>query len=151
MQYVEELYAAYKNSVYRLALSYVGNIAEAEDITQTVFLKLCASSASISHGKERAWLLKVTYHECIEVFRRQKHFSDVPPPERIVENISHFALREALGKLSAEQRAVVHLFYYEGYSTRDIAKLLGIRQSCVTTRLQRARQRLKLELGGDTV
>ena len=59
MEGVEALYHAYRDDVFRLALSYTGQIADAEDISQTVFLKLMDHYSRLTPGKEKNWLLKV--------------------------------------------------------------------------------------------
>lgn len=63
MEGVEALYHAYRDDVFRLALSYTGQIADAEDISQTVFLKLMDHYSRLTPGKEKNWLLKVAANE----------------------------------------------------------------------------------------
>lgn len=68
-------------------------------------------------------------------------------PSRIRKNRMYLSWVQALDQ---KYRAVVHLFYYEGYSTQEIGEILGIRRSCVTTRLNRAREMLKHEMEEET-
>ena len=68
MQNVEALFAAYRDEVYRLAVSYTRNIQEAEDVCQTVFLKLMEQK-SIRPGREKAWLMQVTANQCRSLLR----------------------------------------------------------------------------------
>ena len=63
MENVEPLFCLYKDDVYRLALSYTKSVQDAEDVCQTVFLKLM-EQANITPGKERAWLMQVTANAC---------------------------------------------------------------------------------------
>lgn len=148
MDSAEALYEAHKHAVYRLALSYVGQVQDAEDVTQSVFLKLLRYRPGILPGKERNWLLKVTANECKNLVRQKKYLSPEPVPELSFETPEDSGLFEAVQSLRPEYRTVIYLYYYEGYSTKEIGKILGLRQSCVTTRLSRARLMLKTELEG---
>ena len=142
-----ELFRRYGNRVYRLAWSYTGCRQDAEDVTQTVFLKLLEGRARLEEGKERAWLLQVTVNECRSLWRTLSRHRCEP-----LEEAAELAAPEEQSMLSAvmdmpaRDRAVLYLFYYEGYSTREVGELLGIRQTAVTTRLQRAREKLKKQL-----
>ena len=113
----------YKDPVYRLALSMTGSAADAEDVCQTVFLKVLEKQPDLLPGKERAWLFQVTANECRSLWRRME--------------------------LSPKDRTVLYLHYFEGFSTQETGALLHISQSAVTTRLLRARQRLKEQMGED--
>ena len=81
MHTVEDIYLTYRNTVYRFSLSYTRNATDAEDVTQTVFLKYLKNKDKISSGKEKQWLLRVAYHECVELFRQMQHLSLEPVPE----------------------------------------------------------------------
>ncbi len=69
MDEILRLFHQYKDAVYRLALSLTGSPADAEDVTQTVFLKLMEKQPELEPGKERAWLLQVTANECRSLYR----------------------------------------------------------------------------------
>lgn len=149
MQNVESLFHTYKDDVFRLAVSYTRNIHEAEDICQTVFLKLLEQK-SIQQGKEKAWLMQVTANQCRSLLRSSRwkqtvSFDDTMPAEPLQEND---VLRSVM-ELPPKYRVVIYLHYYEGYSTAEISKLLRITQSAVTTRLSRARQELKRKIKED--
>lgn len=139
---ITELFHRYRDSVYRLAVSYTRSPQEAEDVCQTVFLKLL--EADITPGKEKAWLMQVTVNECRSLLRSHwwkrtaplEEGMGIAAPER--DSILNTVLR-----LHPKYRVVVYLHYYEGYSTAEIGKLLKISQSAVTTRLNRARNMLK--------
>ena len=143
---VEALYHAYRDDVCRLALSYTGQIADAEDISQTVFLKLMDHYSRLTPGKEKNWLLKVAANESRSMLRRRRHLVQETIPEIPFAEPQDSLLFELVQALEFKYRAVVYLFYYEGYSTQEIGEILGIRRSCVTTRLNRARAMLKREM-----
>lgn len=142
MQRVQKLFEKYKDMVYRLALSYLGNPEDAQDISQEVFLRLLRWNGRIRSGAERSWLTKVTVNCCKDLLS-----SRVPTREVEETDAVYFPetsdLKEAVMALPGDYRVVVFLHYYEDYSTLEIADLLKVSQSVVTTRLHRARQHLK--------
>ena len=142
MQRVQKLFEKYKDMVYRLALSYLGNAEDAQDISQEVFLRLLRWNGRIRSGAERAWLTKVTVNCCKDLLS-----SRVPTREVEETDAVYFPetsdLKEAVMALPGDYRVVVFLHYYEDYSTQEIADLLKVSQSVVTTRLHRAREHLK--------
>lgn len=141
-----ELFHQYRDDVYRLALSYTKSRQEAEDICQSVFLALL-EEPRISPGKEKAWLMQVCANRCKNLLRSHwwrttsslEDTHAVPGPEPN-------PIREAVMALPPKYRVVVYLYYYEGFTTEDIAKLLKVTQSVVSTRLHRARAMLKEQL-----
>ena len=141
---VIRLFEAYSEDVYRLALGYLRNRHDAEDICQSVFLKLIDHKKPLETGKEKAWLLTCTANACkdhLKSFWRKNRVS--------LDNAILFShdeekeLWEALHLLPPKYRIVVHLYYYEGYAQDEIAKILNISRTAVQTRMSRARNQLK--------
>lgn len=148
---VESLFDTYKDDVYRLALSYTKSVQEAEDVCQTVFLK-AMEQTHITAGKERAWLLQVTANECRSLLRSTWWKRTAPLEEctaAVPEKSS--GVHEAVMALDPKYRVVLYLHYFQCSTTAEIAKLLHISQSAVTTRLSRGRQLLKERLKEETV
>ena len=146
MQNIEPLFRIYKDDVYRLALSYTKSIQEAEDVCQTVFLKLLEQE-EITQGKERAWLMQVTANTCRNVLRSAWWKRTVPVEETLPAGEPQYTdTWEKVMALPPKYRVMIYLRYYEELSTKEIARLLCISQTAVTTRLSRARQMLKTEL-----
>lgn len=146
VQNITELFHKYRDDVYRLAVSYTRNSQEAEDVCQTVFLKLMEQSR-IKPGKEKNWLMRVAANECRSLLRSHWWRNTVPIDETLSAAPPETGeLWHSLMKLDPKYRVVLYLHYYEGYSTKGIGKLLNISQSAVTTRLSRARQALKEEI-----
>lgn len=150
-QTFEALVRRQENRVYRTALAILGNIQDAEDQTQETFLRYLEKRPVFqSEAHEKAWLLTVTRNGCISRLRskQRQHLPleiDIPTPgpeER--QEI------EELFSLPPEDRELLHLYYYEGYSTREIATMTGAREGTVRSRLTRARGKLKalLEVEG---
>ena len=147
MQRVTELFEQHKDMVYRLSLSYLGNPYDAQDVSQEVFLKLIRWIDRIKAGSERAWLTKVTVNCCknLRTSYDRCHTQELTETDAVSQP-EEGSLAETLMALPKDYRIVVYLYYYEEYSTKDIAKLLHISQSTVTTRLHRARQQLRERL-----
>lgn len=139
---VMELFRRYRDDVYRLAVSYTRSKQEAEDVCQTVFMKLLESK--VTPGKERAWLMQVTVNQCRSLLRSSWWKYTVPLDETILApDTESSGIRQAVMALKPKYRVVVYLHYYEQYTTAEIAKMLHITPSAVTTRLDRARQQLR--------
>ena len=149
MHDVMELFHLYKDDVYRLAVSYTHSVHDAEDVCQTVFLKLMEQSG-ITPGKEKAWLVQVTANQCRSLLRSVWRKRTEPLDEEAEEILSEQpvlqGIWESIRKLKPKYRIVVYLFYYEGYTVKEIADILHISGTAVTTRLSRARQVLEAEL-----
>jgi len=141
----------YQDMVYRVALHSLGSPQDADDAVQEVFLRLFRWEEPF-HGEEhlRRWLLRVTVNYCKDVlkspWRRRRAFleeADAPVFQRQEEQ----DLYGAVMALPEKYRTVLDLFYYEDLSVKEIAEVLHISSSAVTTRLSRARKILKKQLG----
>lgn len=140
---VEELFYKHKDDVYRLALSYTRSTQEAEDVCQTVFLKLMEQS-HIQPGKERAWMMQVTANQCRNLLRSAWWKKTTELDDTVsIELSQRDPVYYSVMSLEPQYRVVIYLHYYEQYTTKEIAQLLHISQTAVTTRLSRARQVLK--------
>ena len=148
---LEEVMGRYQTMVFRLAYSYTRSRSDAQDLCQEVFLRyFCSRPPFASEEHRRAWLLRVTVNRCKTHLtswwvRRTVPLDDripMPEPEPLV-------LDEALRQLAEKDRLVIHLFYYEECSTREIARMMRTTEGAVRTRLTRARQRLGDILKGE--
>lgn len=140
------LFHRYKDDVYRLALSCTRSPQEAEDICQSVFLKLM-EHPHITPGKEKAWLMQVTVNQCRSLLRSHWWSRTAPMDEKLpAPTAEGDGVREAVMALEPKYRVVIYLYYYEQYSVKEIAQLLRISPSNVSTRLFRAREMLKKRL-----
>ena len=128
----EELVTRYENTLFRTALAILGDVPEAEDAVQDTFVRYLEKRPVFRDADhERAWLLKVTANGCKSRLRARRE------------------VLEAVLALPPKQRAAVHLHYYEGYSTEEIAAILGQRPGTVRSHLSRARQALREQLEGE--
>lgn len=148
---IEPHFTLYKDAIYRLALSYTKSPADAEDVCQTVFLKLLEQK-SITPGKERAWLMQVTANQCRSLLRSAWWKKTAPLEEcTLAAPETDNSVLSALLTIPPKYRVVLYLHYYECCSTREVGELLHITQSAVTTRLSRGREMLKNQLKEEVV
>ncbi len=152
----ESFYERHWKYVYRLCYVYVQNASDAEDCTEDVFVKVLSGDHSFSDQlHERKWLTIVAANLCKDRLKsharsRTESLEEnrdlaVPAPEPE----SSFEMLEAVRMLPPKLKDVVWLYYYQGYDTRETAKLLGRPASTVRNQLAEARERLKSLLGGD--
>lgn len=143
-------YQMHKNSVYAVIFHYVRNDADASELLQETFMRLYTNEKPFdSDEHEKAWLLRVAINLSKNHLRRMKFnaYSEIDEniPAPIQEDYSD--LLRAVHELPEKYRIPIHLYYYEDYSVREIAGLLGILEATVKTRLNRARSMLKKKLG----
>ena len=150
---LEDLVAQYENPLFRAALAILGDVPEAEDAVQDAFVRYLEKRPAFRDGDhQRAWLLTVLANGCKSRLRARKRRGTVelldvyPAPDAGSREVL-----EAVMALPPRERAAVHLFYYEGYSTDEIAAILGQRPGTVRSHLSRARQSLREQLKGEDV
>ena len=147
---IERLYVTYAPDVYRLALSYLHSVHDAQDICHNVFASLLGKQLHLPAQKEKTFLLTCTANACKNLLHSVWRTRVQPLEDTIPHTTQEDRdLWDAIGKLSPKYRAVVHLYYYEGYSQGQIAEILNISRSAVQTRMDRARQQLRKELSED--
>lgn len=135
----------YKNMVYRLAVNYLRNISDAEDISQEVFLKFLKRNQNFkSEEEEKAWLIRITINASKDLLKSAWFKKTVPIDENIpCEERESTDLFRALMSLTPKYRTVIYLYYYEEYPINEICKILRIKKSTAQMRLVRARSKLK--------
>ena len=147
----EHMLLDYGNSILRLAYSYLHNTSDAEEILQDTliqFLKATPDFESSEH--EKAWLLRVAANLsknriAYNKIRTTEDLSDMLAEEGR-EDLSF--VWEAVKNLPMKYREVIHLFYYEGYSTAQVADILKKNEATVRSHLHRGRAKLKKDIGG---
>ena len=136
----------YENDLLRLAYSYLHNMEDAEDIVQEAVISYWQKAPeNMEPAKEKAWLLTVAANLSKNKIRYKKLRKTDELSETLIqeerEDLSF--VWEAVKMLPVKYREVIHLFYYEGYSARDIAKILSRNENSVRSDLRRGRERLK--------
>ena len=146
----------YSRIIYRLAFGCTGNRFDAEDVVQDTFLRLFHyKKPFVDEEHKKAFLLRVASNLCKDLYKsawfRKRITLDenIPADDCFVE--SENILHEYVLKLKPKNRSVIFLFYYEGYSVTQIAGILKISETAVTTRLNRARSQLKDNLTNDNM
>ena len=151
-QQAERLANAYADAILRLSYTYLKNTQDAQDICQTVFVKLLAEPREFESAEhERAYVLRMAANACKDLLKSPwrkrtcglETVLEVPAPEA-----GDGSVLAAVNQLPANYRTVIYLFYYEGYQAAEIGKILGVPTATVHTRLARGRARLKDILGG---
>ena len=149
---LEETAERYRDCIFAIAYNYMKNSYDADDITQNVLIKYYNNKKVLeSEEHKKNWLIRVTINECKKMLlspwrSRCQNLEDYADSLQFEEK-EQSRLFLAVLELPWKYRAVVHLYYYEDYSTREIAKILGVRETAVTTRLMRARRMLRETLG----
>lgn len=151
---IDEAVRRYADMVYRLAFLNMKNHTDAEDVFQEVFLKLFRYQKSIQSEEHlKAWLLRVTINQCktmaTSAWKRHNVACDmtgfVDQPEKKEE---YTEVYRTVKSLPEKYRQVIHLFYYEELSIKEISEILGTKEATVKTRLVRARKLLNQKLKG---
>ena len=148
----ERLANAYADMILRLSYTYLKNTYDAQDICQTVFVKLLSEPREFESAEhERAYVLRMASNACKHLLKsswRKRTCGldtvlEVPAPEA-----EEGGVLAAVNELPDNYRTVIYLHYYEGYQASEIGKILGVPTATIHTRLARGRARLKELLGG---
>lgn len=143
----QDLYQQHSATVYRTALRVTGNPADAEDVLQTVFMRLLHQDG-INHGQEENYLRRAATNASIDIIRkRQSHkesdIEDAPPLAAPASDaLQKERVRRALAKLDPEDAQLFVLRNLDGYSYDELADQFRIERGTVASRLHRIRQDL---------
>lgn len=148
--FIQSAVKDYSRTIAKTAFSYLKNISDAEDITQEVFLALMQVKIEFENEDHlKAWLIRVAINKSKNLLKS----SWFKKTDRIEDDISYLAPEEnqllsVLFKLDVKYRIPLHLYYYEGYSIKEIGEILKLPIGTVGTRLSRGRKLLKDVIGG---
>ena len=158
-----DLVRKYYTSVYRQVEAMLGNRQDSQEVTQDVFVKALENLASLrEYSSFEAWIRTIARRECQSLHRRSRErpfsaFSDdLPDESRGVEDemILGEALRDvisAIDELSEAEKRLLRERYLEGASYQDLQKSHGLSYKAITMRILRARQKVRLRVGGETI
>lgn len=145
-QQAERLVAQYSNMVLRIALHHVGRLADAEDIVQTVFLKLWRTRPTFAgETHERAWLIRVTLNACKDHYKTAWH-RRVTPTETLPPSPPDppsYEMLSLVQQLPPNHRTAIYLYYYENMPVAEIAQAMDAKQRTVMSWLHRGRSKLR--------
>jgi len=145
----EQAARTYSDTVFRVAYHALRSRPDAEDVTQSVLLKLYRAADEFeSEAHLKHWLLRVALNESRKVLRSAWRKRTIPLEDwdGPAEEKEETGVLAAVMALEGKYRVPVYLYYYEGFSVKEIAQALGAKESTIQTRLQRAREKLKLVL-----
>lgn len=150
----EYLVERYADLLVRIGYTWLRDRDDAQDICQTVLIKLLERPRTFpDFGQERAWVIRLAVNEC-KNWKKSAWFRNRAPLEEGADLMaeppehSEGSLLEQVQALPPKYREVIFLRYYEEYEVKEIAGLLGIPAPLVSTRLKRAKEKLKDMLGG---
>lgn len=143
---IERVVTQYADTLYRLCLVIIRNEADAADAVQDTFYKYITKSPSFREPEhEKAWLLRVATN----ISKNYKRFTlmhnhvDIETLYDLQKEQQEYHLMDAINKLPVDYRMVIHLHYYEGYTAKEIASILGISQATALKRLERGRAQIR--------
>lgn len=147
----ERLVNAYSDLILRLSYTYLKSTQDGEDICQTVLLKLLTEERVFDSAEhERAWVIRAAINACKDELRafRRKAVPLEGAPEPAAPEVPRSDVLEAVMALQGKYREAIYLFYYEGYSIKEIGELTGRSKAAVSAHLSRGRKKLRELLGG---
>ena len=149
--FVKNAVIKYSLTVAKTAFTYLKNTEDAEDITQDVFVTLMLKNPVFENDDHcKAWLIRVTINKCKD-YRKSSWFRN--RIHSIPDELSYLQPEEeevlsAVSSLEVKYRMPIHLYYYEGYSIKEIAEILDEKPATIGTRMARGRNILKKKIGG---
>lgn len=148
---VENALNLFGDAVLRLAFSYLKKREDAEDIVQDTLIRLM-QSREIFESEEhmKSWMLKVAANLCKDQLKSSQNQKEVAIPKGFEEGVEdeHTAgenneVMEAVMSLPEKYRSVIHLYYFEEYATKEIAEIMGKKESTIRSLLKRGREKLE--------
>ena len=143
----------YSDGLYRFILKNIKDEEKAKDIIQDTYEKLWTKISNVSYQKVKSYLFTAAYHTMIDTIRKEKRLEDFEKVNadmyshtRQYTDLSEM-LEEAVNKLPHDQRSVILLRDYEGYSYEEIADITGLNESQVKVYIYRGRMFLKKYIG----
>jgi len=150
---IAEIYDRQKLTLFRICFSYMKNTADTEDAIQDTFYKLIKSGTPFENEEhEKAWLIRVAANVCKNIlqnwWRKRENLEDYENLQS-KENLKIDDVFSVVLGLPDKYKTVVYLYYYEGYNSVEIAKILKKPKSTIRNHLHEARGVLRESLGGD--
>lgn len=147
--YITNAVLKYSDTVLRIAYYRTGDYYLAQDIVQDVFVKLLKQK-EMSDEHLKAWLIRCTVNRSVDMFRqragRGEAVLNAKGEEFPVLPYENYELLDAVNALPPDERTAVYLHYYEGYTAKEISKMLQKNQNTVASLIRRGREALKGEI-----
>lgn len=148
---IDKIFEKYKDNIFAVAFNYFKNSMDADDVVQETFYKLYKSGKDFeSEDHLRNWIIRVAINECKRVtlsswFKKKEPLEDYAKT-LVWNDPEESEVFLAVMNLPKKYRTVLHLYYYENYTIKEIANLLDISSTAVSTQLLRGRKKLKEKL-----
>ena len=144
------IYSRQADTVYRVCYSFMKNRSDTEDMVQETFLRLLASRPRFQNERhEKAWLIVTASNLCKDnlkkLWRSHENIDDYPD---LAAPKQEDHILDIILQLPDDYKDAVYMYYYEGYTTAEIAAHVGAPEATVRSRLSRARQKLQSMMGG---
>ena len=136
-------------TLFRVAFAILRNRTDCEDAAQNAVLKAYRGLDSLKKRSYfKTWLISILRNECFDMLKRRRPALDVDGQSNLSYEMTvpDVDLNRAFDQLSPEERLTITLYYYEGYDTREIAKLTEVSEGTVRSRLSRGRASLRAML-----
>ena len=152
-----ELFDAYADMVYRIALNIVKSPEEAQDIVMDTFTALIRQECFNDENHIKAWLIRTSENRSLNVMKSGRIRRNIPLDELLENTLSspasesEYELLDMVMRLPEKLRTTLYMFYYEDMAAAEIAQTLGISENTVYKRLERGRSSLKISLEGDAI
>lgn len=157
-----EFVTRYLQQIFRFVKRYIAQTAQAEDITQDVFLRVWMSAASwkeTAQGSVRSWLYKIAYNRCMDELRQKRDVDDstedlahvITPEQLAIERDNDRQLNLAIAQLPERQRTALYLCAYQGLSNIEAAASMQISIEALESLLARARRQLRKDTRLDEI
>lgn len=145
-----ELIIESEDTMYHVAKTLLHSDADCADAIQGAIVKAFSKLHTLkSDSYAKTWLIRILINECYSILRKQKKvvsLEDYTMEKVKAEESDYSDLYEAISHLPEKERLSITLYYIEGYSVKEIAKILGTTESAIKNRMARARMRLRNEL-----
>jgi len=143
--FINRVVESYADTLLRVSFAYLKNRSDAEDVVQEVYLKLMQRRPLFKNqDHEKAWLIRVAVNLCKNRLKTAWFRKTIPLEESIpTATPGESRVMEAVFTLPPQERAIVQLFYFEGYMIKEIAAIIGRKESTTGSLLYRARHKLK--------
>ena len=148
-EYIAETVKKYSSSMLKTAYALLKSTADAEDAVQDAFIKLITKAPEFKNDEhQKAWLLRVTVNISKNMLKSAKRKNLSLTEDIIYREKSDEVLPYVLS-LDEKYRIVIHLYYYENYTLKEISEILSLPVATIGTRLSRARKALEKSLKED--
>lgn len=149
--WILDKYDSYKNMLFQIAFSYLGNKYDCEDVIQEAFIKLCYHAPEFTDEEhEKRWIIRVTINLCknhLRNFWNRKKVS-INGLEEYFTTEEDMEIMSDIIRLPEKYKSAILLHYISGYKVAEISEMLNISESGVKMRLKRGREKLRIELEG---